>query len=64
MTIKIGIDLDDTLWDLLTPWLAKFRELTGYEIYPRDIKSWDIESYISVDLKDILFNIILDYPEI
>lgn len=64
MAIKIGIDLDDTLWDLLTPWLARFRKLTNYEIYPQDVKSWDIASYIPAAFKDILFNIILDYPEI
>lgn len=62
--IKIGIDLDDTLWDFLPLWLAKFRELTGYEIYPNDVKSWDIANYVPTDLKSILFNIILDCPDI
>ena len=64
MKYRIGIDLDDTLWDLLTPWLAKFRELTGYEIYPNDIKSWDIANYVPQEFKETLFNIMLDYPDI
>lgn len=57
---KVGIDLDDVIWDLLTPWVSTYNALEGSNLRLEDIKSWDIGKYIPEDKRDILWNILKD----
>ena len=58
--INIGIDLDDTIWNLLDLWLEIFRERYDIEIYPEDITSWDIENFVPQESKQNLFDILFE----
>ena len=57
---KIGIDIDDTCWNLIDPWLNIFNEWTNSEIIPEQILSWDIGSYVDPEYSKYLMNILFD----
>ncbi|MEY8366550.1 hypothetical protein AALA22_13005 [Anaerovoracaceae bacterium 41-7] len=42
----VAIDLDGVIWDLVTPWLAKYNEITGEHVDISDIKSYKIGDYV------------------
>lgn len=44
--MRILIDVDDVIIDLVTEWLRIFSEVTGHQVSKQVIKSWDILSYI------------------
>lgn len=54
----VGVDLDDVLWGLLDAWLLRWNEVTGDNIQPEDIKSWDIARYVNKGTKEMLFYIL------
>ena len=56
--IKIGVDLDDVLWDLVDAWLKRHNEITGDDVKPEDVASWDISQYINKGNHDSLFYIL------
>lgn len=58
MTIRIGIDVDDVLLNTTDAWLIRHNELTGDNVVPDDIKSWDIAQYIHKGNRDSFFNIL------
>ena len=58
MTLKVGIDVDDVLFDTLSAWLKRHNEINVDDVKPEDIKSWDIAQYIKKGNKDTLFYIL------
>lgn len=42
----IAIDLDGVIWDLVTPWIAKYNSITNEDIKVEDIKTYNIAEYI------------------
>lgn len=42
----IAIDLDGVIWDLVTPWLAKYNSITNENVKVEDIKTYNISEYI------------------
>ena len=58
MGIKVGIDVDDVLMDTTAAWLQVHNEITGDNVTPDDVKSWDIAQYISKGSRETLFNIL------
>lgn len=42
----IAIDLDGVIWDLVTPWIAKYNSITNEDIKAEDIKTYNIAEYI------------------
>ena len=50
----VAVDIDGVVWDLLTPWLARYCKISGDHITPDDVKSYDIESYIEGGHNELL----------
>lgn len=42
--MRIGIDVDDVVADLHTPWLARYSHATGTQWTPEDMTQWDFEN--------------------
>lgn len=60
--VKIAIDLDGVIWDMLTPWLQWYNRISGDNVSPPDIKSYEISRYIKGEHKELL-NYILEMHE-
>ena len=58
MTIRVGIDLDDVLFDTVPAWLKRHNEITGDNVEPEDVKSWDIAQYLNKGSRDSFFYIL------
>lgn len=43
---KIGIDLDGVIWDLVTPWLKLYSEITGEIINPNYLSCYNLFSVV------------------
>ncbi len=56
--LRIGIDMDDVLWDLVGAWLQRHNEINDDNVKPQDIKTWDIASYLNKGSKESLFYIL------
>lgn len=41
--LRIMVDIDDTLWDLLDPWLAALNEQYGTNVKKEDVTEWDLK---------------------
>jgi 5'-nucleotidase len=52
----IGIDLDDTLNNLVDVWLEHYCKDYDDDIKKEDIHSWDITSYVKLEAKSSFFN--------
>jgi 5'(3')-deoxyribonucleotidase len=52
------------LWNLVTPWINRYNQITGDNVNPDSIVSWDIASYLNIwkDRKDLFLNI-LNYDD-
>lgn len=44
--IRVAVDLDMTLWNLVEPWLAAYNEITNESVTLSDIKSYQIADYV------------------
>jgi 5'(3')-deoxyribonucleotidase len=44
--LKVGIDIDDTCWDLMSHWLDAYNKITNEQVKPKDIHSWEIDEYV------------------
>ena len=44
--IKIGIDLDNTIWELVTPWLALYNQIANDNVQLNDITEYDINKFV------------------
>ena len=44
--IKIGIDLDNTIWELVTPWLALYNQIANDDVQLNDITEYDIDKFV------------------
>lgn len=44
--LKIGIDLDDTFWDLLVAWMQRYNQLSGDNLEASDIRAWDVAQLV------------------
>ena len=40
--LTILVDLDDVLWDLVSPWVAAINKIYGTSVSSRDITDWEI----------------------
>jgi len=58
LTLRIGIDVDDVLFETTTAWLKRHNEITGDDVTTEDVKSWDIAQYIKKGNRDTLFYIL------
>lgn len=58
--IKIGIDLDDTFWDLLVAWINRYNQNADDNLKPSDIRTWDIKRYVKDGYTNYLFSILED----
>lgn len=48
--IRILVDLDNTLYDLCTPWLLRYNnDYPHHKITTTDIKGWDTSQYVAAD---------------
>lgn len=56
--LKVGIDLDDVMWDFVSAWLRRYGEVSGDILVPNDIKSWEIAQYIKPGNESILFGVL------
>jgi len=56
--IRVGIDLDNVIWDLTTPWLERFNHITGDWLKPEDITTYDITEHMHKGNADILYYIL------
>lgn len=45
--MTILIDIDDTVWDLITPWVNEMNRLYGTSVDASDIKDWDLSKVFS-----------------
>lgn len=45
--LKVGIDIDDTCWDLVPHWIDIYNTITNEYIKVSDIKSWEIHNYVA-----------------
>jgi 5'(3')-deoxyribonucleotidase len=64
---KIIIDLDDTLYDLCTPWIKYLNETTGKNIQPFEITNWNMSTYYPELSKTELYRPLNDcmvWPEV
>lgn len=41
----VGLDVDDVVADLISEWLKRYRERSGHNLWPSDIRDWDISDY-------------------
>lgn len=66
--LKIGIDLDEVIWDLIPAWLNAYNARMEYwhhsdETYiplkPEDIKMWNMKEYVG-EHASILFNLLTE----
>ena len=46
--MTILIDIDDTVWDLLTPWVTELNRLYKTNVNISDIKEWDLSKAFSM----------------
>lgn len=44
--IRVAVDLDGVLFDLVNPWLAAYNEITNESVKPEDIKTYQIAEYV------------------
>ena len=44
--IRVAVDLDGCIWDLVTPWLTAYNKITNESVKPEDIKTYDIMQYV------------------
>ena len=44
--LTVLCDMDDVLWNLLTPWIAEINRTTGANIKEESITDWDISKFI------------------
>ena len=58
MAIRVGIDVDDVMLETTKAWLQRHNDITGDDVTPEDIKSWDIAQYIKKGNRDTLFYIL------
>jgi 5'(3')-deoxyribonucleotidase len=58
--LKVGIDIDDTCWDLMSHWLDAYNKITNEQVKPKDIHSWEIDEYV-LDSKWLWY--VLKQPE-
>lgn len=56
--IKVGVDIDGVIWDLVTPWITRFNHLTGDDLSLEDIKTYDLESHIKKGNPNLLYSIL------
>lgn len=42
----VAIDLDGVIWDLVTPWITRYNEITNEGINVKDIKKYNIAEYV------------------
>lgn len=59
----LGIDIDDTLWNLIDPWIEQYNQMTSSNLQKEKIRGWDIASYVNPNHRSLLFSI-LNYPTI
>ena len=58
--MKILIDLDDTLIDLLTPWVNYLNQKHGTCVSPSDVTQWDIQQSFPTLTKQQVFEPLFD----
>ena len=56
--ITVLFDLDDTLADLINPWLSVYNERFNDNLVKSDITDWDIRKFIKVEARTKIFGII------
>lgn len=47
VTLRIGIDVDDVVADLLTAWLARYNLLYDDALTPEDLDRWELDQCVS-----------------
>lgn len=52
MSIVIGVDVDDTVADLLGSWLARAYKITGEWVLPEELKSWEVSDHFKPEHVD------------
>jgi 5'(3')-deoxyribonucleotidase len=54
-TLTLGVDVDETVADLLGPWLRRYNHATGDNILPEDLTEWDLTKVLSKVTSDELY---------
>ena len=44
---RVAVDLDNTVWNLVDPWLQAYFKLTHERIKPEDIKTYSLKEYVT-----------------
>lgn len=56
--LKIAIDLDGVIWDLVPPWVARYNELYNDNILVEEITDYDMSKVLKKATPDQIFNIL------
>ncbi|MGF6375001.1 5'(3')-deoxyribonucleotidase [Clostridiales Family XIII bacterium PM5-7] len=58
MMYKVAIDLDNTIWNLTTPWIEHYNKVSGDSLKEEDIKTYNIADYIEGRHEELLYYIL------
>lgn len=61
--IRIGVDIDGVLADLLTPWLKWYNKEYNDNLTNEDIISWDMNKFVKKEAKNKIYDY-LNFPNI
>jgi 5'(3')-deoxyribonucleotidase len=53
----ICCDLDDTIFDLMTPWLNLYYIPSKHRLYKEDITEWDLQKFVKPEFKEVIYKI-------
>jgi 5'-nucleotidase len=56
----IAVDIDDVCADLLTEWLRRYRKLSGHELHPRDVTSWNVTAQMLPEHREAGYKVLFD----
>lgn len=56
--MRVLYDIDSTLADIITPWLAIYNDRFDDCLTPEDITDWDIKKFVKLEAKSKMFPII------
>lgn len=59
--MKILIDCDDVIWDLITPWLEKYNHTYNDTLTVSQITDWDITKFVKPECGRKIYNLLDNY---
>lgn len=55
---RLIVDLDDTLGDLLTPWINRYNAIWEDNLKIKDIPDWDITKFVKTTCGNVIFELL------